>query len=273
MFKVGYYQFHPKFLEPEDNLERISKSIEQLEKFDLLVLPELANSGYLFVKHREVERVAEPLPEGYFTTKLQELAEEKNAYIVSGVCEKKGSVYFNSSVMVGPEKFFAYYRKVHLFDREKLFFRPGDGPFQVHNIRGAKVGMLICFDWIFPEATRVLALKGMTVLAHSANLVLPYCQTAMLARSVENQIFTITANRIGTETNENLTLTFTGQSQITSPKMERLAKAPKDEEQITFVEIDSKIAENKNINERNNLFLDRRVELYNELVKKLRTEP
>ncbi|MHA1685454.1 MAG: nitrilase-related carbon-nitrogen hydrolase, partial [Candidatus Heimdallarchaeaceae archaeon] len=155
----------------------------------------------------------------------------------------------------------------------KLFFQQGDGPFKVHKIREARVGVLICFDWIFPEATRILALKGMTVLAHSANLVLPFCQTAMLARSVENKIFTLTANRIGTEINGDVTLSFTGKSQITSPKMEVLSQASEDKEAMEFVSIDPKIAENKNLNTRNNLFLDRRTELYGELVKKVRIDP
>ena len=273
MFKLGYYQFQPEFLNPEANLDKVSKKIEQAEDFDLLVLPELANSGYTFVKHSEVEKAAESIPEGTFVTKLRELAEEKNGYIVSGVCEKKGSAFFNSAVLVGPDNFLYVYRKVHLFDREKLFFQQGDGPFKVHKIREARVGVLICFDWIFPEATRILALKGMTVLAHSANLVLPFCQTAMLARSVENKIFTLTANRIGTEINGDVTLSFTGKSQITSPKMEVLSQASEDKEAMEFVSIDPKIAENKNLNTRNNLFLDRRTELYGELVKKVRIDP
>ena len=95
----------------------------------------------------------------------------------------------------------------------------------------------------------------------------------MLARSVENKIFTLTANRIGTEINGDVTLSFTGKSQITSPKMEVLSQASEDKEAMEFVSIDPKIAENKNLNTRNNLFLDRRTELYGELVKKVRIDP
>ena len=154
-----------------------------------------------------------------------------------------------------------------MFDREKLFFQPGNGPLESFEVKGMKIGMLICFDWIFPEATRVLALEGIDILAHSANLVLPYSQTTMLARSIENRIFTITSNRTGTEENGGIELTFTGQSQITSPNMDLLASAGVNTEEIRIVEIDIEIARNKWLNERNNILLDRRSTMYSKLVE------
>ena len=266
--KVGFLQFQPVLCDVEENIDRISKLIEKSDPFDLLVIPELVNSGYVFVDKNELEQTAETIPNGIFVNKLVDIAKEKDGYIVSGICEKKGDFFFNSSVLVGPEGYISTYRKIHLFDREKLFFEPGNGPFDVFEIRGVKIGLLICFDWIFPEATRILSIKGMDVLAHSANLVLSYCQTAMLTRSIENQIFTITANRIGTETNEDISLYFTGYSQITTPTTERLAKAGKDEEVLKIVEIDIKEARNKWMSDRNNIFEDRRIDLYNKLLEK-----
>ena len=153
-----------------------------------------------------------------------------------------------------------------------MFFEPGDGPFKTYSIRGVNVGLLVCFDWIFPEATRILSLQGMDVLAHASNLVLPFCQTAMLARSIENRIFTITSNRIGTEENMGISLSFTGLSQIISPRMEVLAKASEDKEELQFAKIDASLAKSKSLNERNNLFLDRRTELYSKLTSKNLTE-
>ncbi|MHA1305079.1 MAG: nitrilase-related carbon-nitrogen hydrolase [Candidatus Heimdallarchaeaceae archaeon] len=265
--KVGFLQFEPKLLEAEENIDRILSLIEKAEKFDLLVMPELANSGYVFVDKKELNRAAEEIPSGIFCQALIELSANRNAYIVSGVCEKEGSKFFNSSILVGPEGYMGTYRKVHLFDREKLFFEAGRGPFKVYNIGEANIGLLICFDWIFPEVSRILALEGADILCHSANLVLPYSQRAMLARSVENKVFSITANRIGTENNGDITLTFTGESQVTSPTMEILAKAGEKTCEIKIVEIDPKIAKNKWLNQRNNLFKDRHPELYEKLVK------
>ena len=266
--KVGFLQFQPVLCDVEENIDRISKMIENSDSFDLLVIPELANSGYVFIDKKELEQTAEAIPNGIFVSKLEEIAKEKDGYLVSGICERKGDLFFNSSVLVGPEGYISTYRKIHLFDREKLFFEPGNGPFDIFEIRGAKVGLLICFDWIFPEATRILAIQGMDILAHSTNLVLSYCQTAMLTRSIENQIFAITANRIGTETNGDISLYFTGYSQITTPSAKRLAKAGKDEETLKIVEIDIEEARNKWMSDRNNIFEDRRIDLYNKLLEK-----
>ncbi len=263
--KVGFLQFQPIFCNVEENQNKILSFVEKEKGFDLLVLPELANSGYVFTERSEMEKVAEKIPSGYFVEKLIELANQKNGYIISGVCEKKESIFFNSSVIVGPDGYIGKYRKIHLFDREKLFFEPGSNIFEVFEIREAKVGMMICFDWIFPESARILALKGAEIIAHPANLVLPYSQTAMLARSIENKVFTITANRIGKEENSGISLTFTGQSQITSPEMEILTQASTNQEEIRFVDIDISLARNKWINERNHLFDDRRKELYDVL--------
>ncbi|MBY9002165.1 MAG: acyltransferase [Candidatus Heimdallarchaeota archaeon] len=265
--KVGFLQFQPIFGQVENNLEKILKMIEKASDFDLLVLPELANSGYVFSKKEELEKTSEVLPTGLFTGKLAEIAQSRNVAIVCGICEKSGDNFFNSSILLGPTGFVGKYQKIHLFDREKLFFKPGNGPLKSFEVKGVKIGMLICFDWIFPEATRILALEGIDILAHSANLVLPYSQTAMLARSIENRIFTITSNRIGTEKNKGVELTFTGQSQITSPKMEILASAGTDTEEIKIVEIDIELARNKWLNERNHVLMDRRSEFYSKLIE------
>jgi len=72
--------------------------------------------------------------------------------------------------------------------------------------------MMICFDWFFPESARTLALKGAQLILHPSNLVMPYCQDAMITRSIENRVFSITSNRIGREGGYN----FTGKSQIVS---------------------------------------------------------
>lgn len=266
--KVGFLQFGPILMQVEENIDKISKIISTTGNFDLLVIPELANSGYVFVNKSELAEVAEEIPNGYFVEKLTELAKEKDGYIVSGICEKKGETFFNSSVLVGPEGYIGKHRKIHLFDREELFFQPGDGEFRLFNVRGMNVGLLICWDWIFPEATRSLALQGMDILAHSTNLVLSYCQSAMITRSIENRIFTITSNRTGFEKNGEFELHFKGQSQITSPDAKRLAQAGTDTEELQLAEIDVEKARNKWLSDRNHIFEDRRPEKYNKLIGK-----
>ncbi|HLG30068.1 MAG TPA: nitrilase-related carbon-nitrogen hydrolase, partial [Candidatus Brocadiales bacterium] len=105
-------------------------------------------------------------------------------------------------------------------------------------------------------------LNGAQIICHPSNLVMPYCQTAMYARAVENRVFTITTNRIGTESRGGKDLVFTGQSVIIDPKGHYLYRGSNDKEEVAVVEIDPSEALNKYINPQNNLFDDRRDEFY-----------
>jgi len=122
--------------------------------------------------------------------------------------------------------------------------------------------MMICFDWIFPEADRTLALAGAQILAHPANLVLPYCQDAMITRSLENRIFTITANRTGSEKLGKKGLCFTGRSQMTSPTGEILFRGPVKKATVNVMDIHPEESLEKTISDQNNLFEDRRISYY-----------
>ena len=135
---------------------------------------------------------------------------------------------------------------------------PGDTGFSVFEHRGAAIGMMICFDWYFPESARTLALRGAQIIAHPSNLVLPHCQTAMVTRCLENRVFAITTNRYGTETLGEKRLTFTGASQLVNPKGERLLKAPVAGDRVLFAEIDPSLADDKRPTSRNHLLNDRR---------------
>jgi len=264
--KAGYLQFKPVFGKPEINIARI-KNLLKGKKFDLIVLPELANSGYLFSNKKELYDSSEEIPGGIFVNALWEISSKKKCHIVSGICERSGNKFYNSSVLVYPSGNVKVYRKLHLFDTEKKWFEPGNYPPEVHEIRlqnsgKVKTGMLICFDWIFPETARTLALKGAQILCHPSNLVMPYCQKAMFTRALENQVFTITSNRIGKESNGKQSLWFTGQSVIVSPKGKYLAFGSRRKEECVIAEINPKDALNKKINPSNDLFKDRRRKYY-----------
>jgi predicted amidohydrolase len=136
-------------------------------------------------------------------------------------------------------------------------------------VDGGKVGMMICFDWFFPEVARVLALEGAQVICHPANLVLPWCQDAMRTRSIENRVFSVTANRIGAEKRGNIALTFTGKSQIVTPKGDVLAQASERSESLKVVDVDPAEALDKHVTPNNDLFKDRKVALYKPLLRKV----
>jgi len=264
--KVGFIQFTPVLGDINQNIQSISRLVNQTAA-DLIVLPELCNTGYHFTSRQEAEALAEEIPCGKTTETLCRLAKTKGAYIIAGLIEKAGDKCCNASVLVGPDGYIATYRKIHLFLEETLWFDPGDREPAVHDIGICRVGLMICFDWIFPEAARILALKGADVIGHCANLVLPYCQDAMVTRCLENRVFAVTANRTGTETREEKELHFTGKSQITGPDGSILYRGGEATEECGVVEIDPTLARNKAINPYNDIFGSRRIEYYGELMK------
>jgi predicted amidohydrolase len=259
--KVGFMQFSPLFGRKEENVERVVNSLRGA-KADLLVLPELFSTGYLFLNQEELRRSAEIIPDGPTVSKFLKLTKEENTNYVFGIAERANDKLFNSSVLVTPQGECFVYRKLHLFDTEKYLFSPGDKKLEVFDIGEAKIGMMICFDWIFPEVARILALKGADIICHPSNLILPYCQDAMITRSIENRVFAITSNRAGTEKRQDKELTFTGNSQIVDPKGRILAKANASEEKVSVIEIDPSLAKDKKVTPNNHIFQDRRIDFY-----------
>lgn len=263
--KIGYLQFRPEFCNPDENIKKI-KNFTENQEFDLLVIPELANSGYLFTEKEELEASSEYFGDGKFYNAVKEISESKKSYIVAGFCEKDGKNFYNSSMLICPDGRKHLYRKIHLFWDEYKWFTPGNLTFQTVEIEGGfgkvKIGMMICFDWAFPEAARTLALQGSQIICHPSNLVLPYCQKAMYARAVENRVFIITCNRIGTEEKENKKLTFTGNSVILDTSGNYLSNASSDKEELNIVEINPDDALDKFINPVNNVITDRRPDYY-----------
>jgi len=263
--KISYLQFEPEFCNPDANINTINRLVENNE-FDLLVIPELSNSGYLFTEKDELEKSSEYFGDGKFYSAIKEISETKNCFIVAGFCEKEGNNFYNSSMLICPDGRKHLYRKIHLFWDEYKWFTPGNLTFEAVEIEGnfgkVKIGMMICFDWAFPEAARTLALNGTQIICHPSNLVLPYCQKAMYARAVENRVFIITCNRIGTEEKENNKLTFTGNSVILDPQGNYLSTASIDKEELNIIEINPEDSLNKFINPVNNIITSRRPEYY-----------
>jgi len=258
--KIAYVQMNVRFGEVQANVRHAERLLQSADA-DLFVLPELFSSGYLFQSREELSRLAEAIP-GEATQRLAQIAANKKCHIVAGLAERAGKHYFNSAVLVGPDGHLATYRKIHLYDTEKKWFAPGDRPFSVIDIGAARIGMMICFDWMFPESMRSLALLGADIVCHPANLVMPYCQKAMITRCLENNVYAVTANRIGRDERAGESLSFTGKSQITGPRGELLVSAPQAAESVQVVEIDVATARNKQLNSRNNLVDDRRPDMY-----------
>jgi predicted amidohydrolase len=257
---VGYVQTNPLFGVKKFNFDQVRTLLKGV-KADLIVLPELFATGYAFTSKEEVAKLSESVED--VTSKfLIELSNDTGAIIVAGFAEKDHNTIYNSSMVVHDNHVIGTYRKVHLYFKEKLWFTPGDKPPGVFEINEEKIGVMICFDWFFPETIRTIALQGASIIAHPANLVLPYCQSAMQTLCLVNRVYAITSNRIGREVRGDDDFSFTGGSQVTSYNGDILSSAPSDEMGVDIVEIEGEETRDKHLNPYNDIFKDRRSDLY-----------
>jgi predicted amidohydrolase len=262
MFTAGFMQFCPSRGGVAANIAVVRDLLAGV-RADLVVLPELANSGYMYAAPSDLAPFTEPGDgSGPFLSAMRELAAHIGGVIVTGLAEGGADGIYNSAAAVSANGVLQVYRKTHLYADEKLLFLPGDTGFRVFAFRGVRIGMMICFDWFFPESARTLALRGAQIIAHPANLVMPYCQTAMVTRCLENGVFAITANRFGAEELGETHLVFTGASQVLDTRGRRLLGAPADANCVAVCEVDPSLAEDKRVGQRNDLFGDRRPGMY-----------
>lgn len=260
--RIAFVQGRPEFGRTEDNLER-GLALAATVDAQLVILPELWSTGYVFSSARELAELAEDPRTGATAQAIAWAAKREKRWYIAGFAEAaRGGRVYNSCMLVSPTGLKAVYRKLHLFEREHEWFEPGDIPLAVHKVGPAKVGMLICFDWRFPEATRALALMGADVIAHPSNLVYPNAQEAMRVRGLENRVYVVTANRTGIEKRPGGTVPFTGRSQVVSPSGEVILRAKKSEEVALAADCDLSLARNKALTKLSHLWNQRRPEFY-----------
>lgn len=256
--KAGFIQFNPSLGDKKKNISTLEDLIARGQEAHLLVIPELANTGYNFESRDQAFALAEQTGKSEFIDFLSVQAEKYNLFMVAGMTELDKDKLYNTAVLIGPNGYIGKYRKIHLFWNEFDIFEKGDLGLPVFDIGIARLGLLICFDWVFPEAWRILALKGADVICHPSNLVLPYAQQAVPAHSLMNRTFNITANRYGNERG----ITFSGRSILSGPTGKTLLKGSPDNDEVMLTELDLTQARDKQITPRNHLFDDRRPDCY-----------
>jgi predicted amidohydrolase len=257
--RLAAIQFAPALHDLHATLGALQPHLDAACEADLIVLPELCNSGYNLPDRPTALAAAEPVAASAFLDHLAAFCAQHHCEIVTGFCEREREALYNSAVLVDANGPVETYRKLHLFMNEKDFFTPGDRGLPVVERPYGRVGMQVCFDWAFPEAWRALAMQGADIIAHPSNLVLPgRCQRAIPIHAMLNRVFIITGNRIGTEG----ALTFTGQSIIASPAGEVLAEAAQDNACVITAVIDPNAAHDKMLTPRNHAFDDRRADVY-----------
>jgi len=253
---ISVVQTAPTYLRTMKNRTDMVQKISTIQS-DLIIFPELCTSGYNFQNSKELARTVESFPNGPTPQALSKLSREKKCTIVAGFPEVHRGRYYNSAVIAINGKLDVY-RKIHLFWKEKRFFSSGSQKPKIYKWKNLKFGVMICFDWIFPEMARTLALQGADLLVHPSNLVLPYAPQGMKVRSLENHVFSATANRVGKE----FGLKFIGQSQILGVRGEIKGKMGPVKIGTLTREIHVKEARNKYLTPKNHLLKDRKVRLY-----------
>jgi predicted amidohydrolase len=233
----------------------------------IVVLPELTPSGYVFSDAAEARSLAEPA-DGRAVTGWAKLAERHDLVIVAGFCElsEDGQV-FNSAVVVDPGGVRAVYRKAHLWDAELGFFAPGAAAPPVTDTRHGRIAVMICYDVEFPEWVRLPALAGADLLAVPTNWPaepVPAGERPMMVSNVQvaafaNRMFIAAACRCGTERG----VSWTGGSIIAGPDGYPLAgPAGAGDPELLVADCDLPLARNKASSLRNDAHADRRTDLY-----------
>jgi len=271
--RIAVAQYEPLVGEPGHNLSQAVAWAERAadQGAELVVLPELASSGYVFSERAEADRLAEDPDHGATVTALVDACRRRRIHVVAGLAERADGCLHNSAVVLGPAGRLATYRKLHLFYDERSWFRPGDRVVVV-DLPKARIGVAICYDLWFPELPRALALRGAEVIAVPTNWVSSfrrrlhdehgYCQgdVMAMAAAAANGVAMACADRVGTERG----VSFLGASIIIGPDGWPVAgPASPDRPELLIADIDlAGVEQARRRTPRNHLLEDRRPDVY-----------
>jgi predicted amidohydrolase len=266
---VACCQIEPDVLDPRGNVEMARAALAAAidDGAQIVVLPELVNSGYVFESIDEA-RAAATTPDGDLLAGWAREAARNDALVIGGFCELGGDGrLYNSSALVGPEGVIAVYRKLHLWGEEPRWFTPGDQPAPVIQTSHGKIGLAVCYDLEFPELTRGLALGGAELIAIPTNWPRepqppdgrPVLHSLGAITAYLNRAFVAVCDRCGIERG----LEFEGGSVIAGPDGALRAGPVGDRGVETLhAEFDLASARDKRTGEHNDAFADRRAAHY-----------
>jgi predicted amidohydrolase len=278
--EVACCQLAPRVGRVEENVECVRAAVAAAVSAgaQLVVVPELATSGYVFRSVEEARRAAIRV-DGPVLSGWAAEAARGSAVVVGGFCEQgdDGRLY-NSCALIDADGVRAVYRKIHLWDEEPRWFTPGSAPAPVVDTHLGRIGLAICYDLEFPELTRGLALGGAELLAIPTNWPrdpswtgqAPLLVSLALATAYLSRVFVAVCDRGGVERG----LEFEGASVIAGPDGRILAGppgAPADGAAVLRAACDLRLARRKGTGTRNDAFADRRPDLYETGL--VRTEP
>jgi predicted amidohydrolase len=202
-YRVAVIQYEPMLGEKEKNIRDLLRLTEEAAQGDarLIVLPEMATTGYCWASREEIAPYTESIP-GATTALFQQLAARYNCFIALGMAEVDGAtnIYYNSAVLLGPEGLIGTYRKTHAYISEPRWARDGDLGIPVWDTPLGRLSALICMDAMYFEPARVPALHGADVLLLPTNWDDEKCPSSWwMTRAFENGVYLLAANRYGRE--------------------------------------------------------------------------
>ena len=287
--KTGILQLHIT-ADIADNKRRIAEGITDLahQGAQLIVLQELHNTLY-FCQVEDVDNfdLAEPIP-GPSTDFYGQLAQSLKVVIVTSLFERRApGLYHNTAVVIESDGTIAgKYRKMHIPDDpayyEKFYFTPGDLGFTPIDTSVGRLGILVCWDQWYPEAARLMALRGAEVLIYPtaigyATYDTPEEQqrqreawtTVMRGHAVANGLPVVAVNRVGFEpdpSGQTEGILFWGSSFVAGPQGEMIYRASSTEEQSAIIDIDTKHSED--VRRWWPFLRDRRIDQYANITKR-----
>lgn len=246
--RVAAVQMAPRLGDVPANVEAVLSWLKKAAeaRAQLVVFPECALTGYAFDSREEAIPHAEPIP-GPSLLPITFECGRLGLHAIIGMLERDGDRLYNACVLVGRGGVLGAYRKIHLpFMGVDRFVDPGDRTFGVSEAAGVRIGMHICYDGAFPESGRVLTLLGADLLVLPTNWPPSAAHIAehlMSTRAMENHVYTLSANRVGTERG----VTFIGRSAICAPGGDGLARAGGEAEEMIMADINPALARNKHL--------------------------
>ncbi|QUY49858.1 nitrilase family protein [Serratia plymuthica] len=266
---VACCQLAPRIGEPDYNRQISTQAIRNAAQrgANIIVLPELVNSGYVFQDRAEAAALSEPC-DGPSISLWAALARELDVVVVAGFCETLGAGQVaNSCVLIDARGVRAVYRKVHLWHEESAIFTAGDQSPPVIETRFGQLSMMICYDLEFPEWVRLPALSGAQLLCAPVNWPSapppqgerPVEVVKVQANAAVNRLFIAVSDRCGKERGVD----WVGGSVIVDADGYPLAGAESlPGEGMLLAEIDLSAADDKHIGRYNHVHRDRRPMLY-----------
>jgi N-carbamoylputrescine amidase len=267
--------------ELDQNISKAKNIIVQAAKkgANIILLQELFQSPYFCIEYDEkIFHLAQTFENNKVLKEMSELCKELNVVLPISYFERSNNAYFNSVAVIDSDgTILGNYRKSHIPDApgylEKYYFNPGNTGFKVWDTNFGKIGIGICWDQWFPEAARIMALKGADILFYPTaignELTSDYdssdaWQRAMQGHAVSNIVPVVASNRIGVEEVQNQSNGFYGRSFISDHTGKILKEGSRDKEEILIAEVD---LEQNHLFRRNwGLFRDRRTDLYEEIL-------